>query len=718
MYIFAPHNKKMGKHKNTLTEVQESENLLPECLPEEDTGQSLEARYKSAKNEISELNKQLALALKSMDKLIKQLAELENSKLVKFRKYVYLYLNRLKSNVSKGNKRSFGSVFYHYILKRGGRVLRLFLAKIFKALYLVFEPRKVVIIEVAGNYLATTAQYSQYLLRKKLNKEIIKQYKKNIGGFVQKPVFSIIMPVYNPRIDLFTKAIDSVIGQIYEYWELCIADDYSTDTEVREVLEKYMKTDERIRVVFREQNGHISRASNSALELASGEYSVLMDHDDLLREDALYEMAKLINIKGGADMIYSDEDKIDEWGIHSEPHFKPDWCPDNLLSRNYLGHVCVFKTAQIRDVGAWRPGFEGSQDYDLVLRYTEIYNKVMHIPEVLYHWRVHSESAAMSETVKPYAYRAAQRALSEAMTRRGFEANVDFLDSFRGYKIRLGLFNKQAKVSIVIPSKNKADFLRKCIRSIEKKSSYRNYEIIVIDNNSDEKDFFALIKNYSRQNKIDFKCISDKETFNFSRLINLGRKHATGEFLLLLNNDTEIISDDWLEAMMEHAQRKDIGVVGAKLLYDNDTIQHAGVVIGLGGAAGHVLVGEDRDGPGYFNYVNMLNTYSALTAACFMVRTSVFDEVGGFDESFGTEYNDVDFCLKVKDAGYQNLYVPHCELYHYESISRGHPHSTSESYKKHIKEVNLFRKKWKKYVENDPCYNPNLSLGVHNFGLK
>jgi len=675
-------------------------------------------RFKRASREIEELNKQLNTALKSMDKLIKKLAELENSKLVKFRKYFYLYLSRLRSNVSKGKKRSFGSILYNYILKRGGRLFRLFLTRVFKTLYLIFEIRKVVIIEVVGNYLATTSQYSQYLLRKKLNKEIIKQYKRNTNGFTQRPLFSIIMPVYNPRIDLFTKALDSIKAQIYEYWELCIADDCSTDPEVRDTLEKYCKVDERIKVVYRAQNGHISRASNSALEIAVGEYSVLMDHDDILREDALYEMAKAVNKKGGADLIYSDEDKIDEWGLHSDPHFKPDWCPDNLLSRNYLGHVCAFKTAKIRDVGAWRIGYEGSQDYDLVLRYTEIYDKVIHIPEVLYHWRVHSESAAMSEAVKPYAYRAAQMALTEAMTRRGMEANVDFLDSFRGYSIRFGLQNKKAKVSIIIPSKNKADLLRKCLRSIERNSRYRNFEIIVIDNKSDQKEFFALMKHYSRQSGFSFKCIEDHEEFNFSRLINLGRKNASGEFLLLLNNDTEVISPDWLEAMMEHVQREEIGVAWAKLLYDNDTIQHAGVIVGLGGAAGHVLVGEDRDGPGYFNYVNMLNEYSALTGACFMVRTSVFDEVGGFDESFGTEYNDVDFCLKVKEAGYRNLYIPHCELYHYESMSRGHPHSTSESYKKHIKEVNLFRKKWKNYVESDPCYNPNLSLGVHNFGLK
>ena len=710
----------MNDRKNTHQErmiKDELENSVDTAVNSEDF-QYWKRRYKSAAKEIEELNKQLAAAIKSMDKLIKQVALLESSKLMKFRKYFYLYIGRLRSNVSKNKKSNFFSVMYNYVFKRGGRLTRLFLTKIFRSLYLLFEIRKVVIIEVMESCLATTSQYSQYLLRKKLNKEIIKQYKRNIKNYTQQPLFSILMPVYNTRIDLFIQTLDSVKAQIYEKWELCIADDKSSDPEIRETLEKYCKEDDRIKVVYREENGHISRASNSALELATGEYSVLMDHDDILREDCLFYMAKAINVYGGADMIYSDEDKIDEWGMHSDPHFKPDWCPDNLLSRNYLGHVCAFKTEQLREIGGWRVGFEGSQDYDLVLRHTERYNKVIHIPEVLYHWRIHSESAAMSEAVKPYAYRAAQMALNEAMTRRGMIATVDFLDSFRGYSIRFALNNKNAKVSIIIPSRNKADLLKKCFKSIEKLTTYINFEVILIDNNSDQKDFFALVKQYSRNNAFSFKCVEDKEPFNFSRLINLGRKNASGEYLILLNNDTEIITPDWIEAMVEHAQRKEVGVVGAKLLYDNDTIQHAGVIVGLGGAAGHVLVGEYRDGPGYFNYVNMLNTYSAVTAACFMVRTELFDQVGGFDEGFGTEYNDVDFCLKVVEAGHRNLYVPHCELYHYESMSRGHPHSTYESYKKHLKEVNMFNKKWKKYVDNDPCYNPNLSLGVHNFGLK
>ena len=365
-----------------------------------------------------------------------------------------------------------------------------------------------------------------------------------------------------------------------------------------------------------------------------------------------------------------------------------------------------------------RVGFEGSQDYDLVLRYTEKFTSIHHIPEVLYHWRIHRQSAAASETAKPYAYRAAQKALYEALSRRGWDPTIDFLDGFRGYKVRMELKKKDDLVSIIIPTKNKQDYLKKCVDSIVKLSTYRNFEIILIDNNSDDKKFFELVDEWKKQSQFKFKYIRDEESFNFARLMNVGRRAVEGEYIILLNNDTEIISQDWIEGFMEHVQRPQIGVAGCKLLFEDDTIQHAGVVVGLGGVAAHTFTKEDRDGPGYFNMVNLLNNYSALTAACIMVRTKVYDEVGGFSEEFVVEYNDVDFCLKVIEAGYRNLYIPHVELYHYESISRGHPLATSESYKRHVKEVNKFRKKWLKYVEHDPCYNTNLTLGSDNYAIK
>ncbi len=673
---------------------------------------------KKSKNEVVHLHSQLANAFKSIDQLIKRVAELESSRVYKLKRFLSFYTKRLRNNFKKGDKKNFFVIVYNYVFKRGIKVGRVISAKILKHTYLLVETKKVIIVEVFNEMLANTQEYSQYLYRKQINKSKRKHILNEIKNFKQNPVFSIVIPVYDPPIDFFTQALDSIINQIYPHWQVCLADDFSKDQEVKDLIEEYCKKNENIRVVYRSENGHISRASNSALELATGEYTVLMDQDDLLREDALFEMAKVINLNKNVDLIYSDEDKIDENGLHSVPHFKPDWSPDSLLSRNYLGHVCVFKTSQLKEIGGWRVGFEGSQDYDLVLRYTEKYTKIFHIPEVLYHWKIHRDSAASSETAKPYAYRAAQLALTEAMERRGYEGEFDFLDGFRGYQVRLKIKDPAALVSIIIPTKNKHTYVRKCIDSIVNKSTYKNYEIILIDNNSDDKKFFNLINQYKKQTKFKFKYVRDEQPFNFARLMNLGRKNAKGEYLILLNNDTEIITKDWIEAFIEHVQRPEIGVAGCKLLYEDDTIQHAGVVIGLGGVAGHGLVREDRSGPGYFNYINLLNNYSALTAACIMVRTEVYDQVKGFNEEFVVEYNDVDFCLKIIEAGYRNLYIPHVELYHYESISRGHPHSTSESYKRHVIEVNKFRKKWMKYVDHDPCYNPNLTLGSENFGIK
>ncbi len=452
--------------------------------------------------------------------------------------------------------------------------------------------------------------------------------------------------------------------------------------------------------------------------MVTGDYTVLMDQDDLITPDALFQNAKVVNEHPIVDLIYSDEDKIDDEGAHSEPHCKPDWCPDNIMSRNYLGHLTVFKTEIMRRIGGWRLKFEGSQDYDLVLRFTEETDAIYHIPRILYHWRIHETSAAGGEEAKPYAYIAAKRALEEAMKRRNEPGTVDFLPGFRGYSIRYKLKNEGEKVSIIIPTKDKTDLLRVCIDSIVDRSSHQNYEILVIDNNSAEKEFFDYMDACKAKLGDKFKCITAAVPFNFSKLMNIGAAESTGDYLVLLNNDTEVISPDWMEGMMEQAQRPSIGVVGVKLLYPNDTIQHAGVVMGLGGAAGHVLVGEDRDGPGYFNYVNLISNYSAVTAACVMVKKSVYEEVEGFDEKFTVEYNDIDFCLRVKETGRNNIYLPHVELYHHESISRGHPHATKESYDRHIKEVGFLKNRWENYIENDPCYNPNLSLGAHDFSLK
>ncbi len=671
-----------------------------------------------SKAEVRDLNTQLAAAFRSIDQLIKRVAELEQSKYYRLKRLLTHYLKRLRSNFKTGEKKGFLSIVYNYLFKRGARIARELLAKVLKHIYLFVEPRKVLIIEDFSEVIATTADYTHYLTRKKftdIRKELIFR---DIKTFKRNPLLSVVMPVYDPPITFLKLALDSIVDQFYTNWEICIADDCSTDKEVRKTLERYASKHKNIKVVYRTENGHISKATNSAIELATGDYCVLMDQDDILRENALYEIAKLLNRSPDAELIYSDEDKIDENGIHSEPHFKPDWSPESLLSRNYLGHVCAFKTFALREIGGYREGYEGSQDYDLALRFTEKYNKILHIPEVLYHWRSHTQSAAYHETAKPYAYRAAQRALTEALHRRGWDSKIDFLEGFRGYKVWTELKDPNELVSIIIPTKNKQDYLKQCVDSIINKSTYKNFEIILVDNNSDEKEFFTLVDEWKKQHKFVFKYVQENAPFNFSYLINKGRKAASGKYLVLLNNDTEIITPEWMEGLIGQVQRPEIGVAGCKLLYENDTIQHAGVIVGLGGVAAHVFTTMDRDGPGYFNYINLLNNYSALTAACFMVRTEVFDKVNGFDEKFVVEYNDVDFCLKVVEAGYRNVYVPHVELYHYESISRGHPLANPKSIKRHEKEMNMLYKKWPKFTENDPCYNPNLTRGLDNFSIK
>jgi GT2 family glycosyltransferase len=511
-------------------------------------------------------------------------------------------------------------------------------------------------------------------------------------------------------------AIDSIIEQPYKNWELCIADDCSTNPKIISLLKSFQKIYINIKVVFRPLNGHISASTNSALEIATGDYILFMDHDDLLTQNCLYEFAKHINRNPDVDIIYSDEDKINDAGIHVVPFFKPNWSPHNLLSRNYFGHAVVMKKQLADQLGGCRVGFEGSQDYDLILRAVECTDKIGHIPKVLYHWRIHSLSAAQSEEVKPYAYIAAKKAIYESIDRQGLSGEVKFLAGLRGYSVRFNLLS-EGKVSIIIPSKDQAGLLENCLESIYNLTSYKNFEVIVINNNSISSDFFKLIKKYEGLHPDSFRSIDLNIPFNFAALMNKGVEASTGEYILLLNNDIEIIHTDWLYNMVAYAQLKNVGAVGAKLLYPDDTIQHAGVIIGLGGVAGHAFVNQHKDDPGYFNYIQSVSNYSAVTAACLMCRKEVFLEINGMEEELAVEYNDVDLCLKMIVKGYHNVYLPHVELYHFESVSRGHPHLSKESYERHIKEIGIFSKKWGKYIKNDPCYNPNLNLGVHDFSM-
>ncbi len=674
-----------------------------------------EAQVKSLKIQQS-FNASLNNVIQNLEQRLK---DIEQSKLWKLKRKYHKLKTLLRSPIGGGVKRGIVGKVLHALSANGRRMIRKLLSKIFKNIYLLIEVKKVMIIEgdaIPQDFVQDPWQ--NFLARTSPSELDLKNYKNTIQIFSYLPKISVIMPVYNAPISFLIEAIESVINQVYSNWELCIADDCSTNSEIRGVLDKYSSEDARIKVVYRKENGHISATSNSALELATGEFVALLDHDDLLSKDALYQLVYALNVDENRDFIYSDEDKVDENGVRSEPHFKPDWCPDNFLARNYITHLSCLRKSIVDEIGGFRVGFEGSQDYDLFLRFVEKTDNIYHIPKILYHWRMHSASAAMEEDAKPYAFEAGVKALTEALERRGEKGSVELKPGLPGfYTVRYDLKSEDL-VSIVIPTKDNAKVLETCLESVFEKSTYKNIEVIMINNNSTEKATFDLFKKYKAKYKEKFVQLDLEIPFNYSRLMNKAVDVSKGEYILLLNNDTEVISEDWIESMMEQSQRDSVGAVGAKLLYHNDTIQHAGVVIGLGGVAGHTFIGLPRDSHGYFYYITSTNNYSSVTAACLMVRKEVYNEVGGFNEDLAVEYNDVDFCLKLAEKGYYNIYLPYVELYHYESLTRGHPHMTKESYARHIKEIGLFKEKWQSYIDHDPCYNQNLTMDATHFQIK
>jgi GT2 family glycosyltransferase len=504
---------------------------------------------------------------------------------------------------------------------------------------------------------------------------------------------------------------------VYPHWELCIADDASSQLHVKQILEEYSTKDQRIKVIFRRKNGHISAASNSALKLATGEFITLLDHDDLLPPDALYEVASLLNRHPEADMIYSDEDKVNEHQELLDPYFKPDWCPDLLLSQNYICHLGTYRRTLINKIGGFRIGYEGSQDYDLVLRLTEKTNNIFHIPKVLYHWRIHSESAASGGEAKPYAYEAGKKALQDMLRRRGEKGQVTSHHNIPGiYTVRYEI-SEYKLVSIIIPTRNFGDILDCCLKSIFEKTSYPNYEVIVIDNGSDEIATLKIFDAWKRKEPQRFKVFTLDIPFNYSLLNNYGVSVSKGDYLLFLNNDTEIFTSDWIEAMVEQAQRSSVGAVGALLLYPDNTIQHAGVVLGIQGVAGHGHKNFQISAPGYFSRLLCVSNYAAVTAACMMSRRDVYDQVNGFDETLKVAFNDVDFCLKIREQGYQNILLPHVVLYHYESKSRG-LEDTPEKQARFRKEIEIMQNRWANLIANDPCYSPNLTLESDDYSIR
>lgn len=567
---------------------------------------------------------------------------------------------------------------------------------------------------------------------KKREKEAMKQYgtksfpdeakrkEEEETKFSYEPLISILVPLYNTPEDMLKEMIGSVLWQTYGKWELCLADGSdAAHAYVKTVVESY--EDPRIKYQKLEKNEGISGNTNRCLEMATGEYIGLFDHDDILHPEALFEYVKVINEKG-ADYIYCDETTFKSGNIDHmlTMHFKPDYAVDNLRANNYICHFSVFKRSLLEGTELFRSKFDGSQDHDMILRLTDRAKCIVHVPRLLYYWRCHSGSVASNISAKEYAIAAAKGAVADHLRSHGY---TDFkITSTRAFetifKIRYKI-NGTPLITIVIPNKDHTDDLTRCVNSILEKSTYTNYEIIIVENNSTEQKTFEVYEDLKKLSE-KISVVTFKGEFNYSEVNNFGASFAKGDYLLLLNNDTEVITVNWMEEMLMYAQREDVGAVGAKLYYADRTIQHAGVVIGLGAhrTAGHTHYKQSRDNLGYMGRLCYTQDVTAVTGACLMVKRSLWDQVGGLDPMFKISLNDVDFCLKLRAKGYLNVFTPFAELYHYESVSRGLDNQ-GEKAERYNKESALFREKWKKELEaGDPYYNPNFSLDRSDFSVK
>lgn len=561
---------------------------------------------------------------------------------------------------------------------------------------------------------ATTDLYQQWITKNE-NLEF-RTVKSDLDSFTLRPKISIVVPVYDPDERFLIECIESVIAQTYENWELCLADDNSTKDYVRKVMTDYAAKDHRIKTVFREEHGHISAASNSALGIATGEWIALLDNDDRLHPHALYHVVKAIDEKPETELVYSDEDKLDQHGHRTEPHFKSDWNLDLLYSQNYVSHLGVYRSDLVRKIGGFRLGVEGSQDYDLLLRYSrEIdHTNVVHIPRVLYHWRMVGGSTAFATDGKSYTTDAGIKALKDHFEALKQDVTVEQGKHLNTYKVNW-VVQGEPLVSLIIPTHNGREITKQAIDSILDKTTYRNFEILLVDNNSDDPSMLAYFDEIGQHKQVT--VLRYPYPFNFSAINNFAVQHASGEIVGLINNDVEVITPEWLTEAISHAQRDDVGCVGAMLYYPDETIQHAGIIVGLGGVAGHSHKHFLRGNNGYFYRLKLVQNFSAVTAACLWVRKEVFNAVGGLNEKDLTvAFNDVDFCLKVQAAGYRNVWTPYAELYHHESISRG-AEDTPEKIARFEKEIDYMKETWGTHIKRDPHYSQNLTLTTEDFAI-
>lgn len=652
--------------------------------------------------DLSHYHEHYHAAIAQREDLKRQLAELQNSYNVisnaffwKITKPIRLLLDIVKRPLRK--------IAFFRLINKGVRCLH--------ENGLKYTWRKV------KNKLKNRQEYAEIAKKPLFTEQELESQRKHV--FPRKIKFSIVVPLFNTPEKFLREMIQSVIDQTYNNWELCMADGSDPDhNAVEKICRQYAKKDSRIKYKKLEKNLGISGNTNACLDMTTGDYIGLFDHDDLLHPAALHEVMKAI-CEQGADFIYTDENTFHEQPKDAFcPHFKPDYAPDTLRTNNYICHFTVFKSSLLEKTGGFRAQFDGSQDYDMVLRLTEQAEKIVHIPEILYYWRAHQNSVAQAIEAKPYVIEAAKGAIAEHLERVGLKGAVEDSVVPSMYRIRYTI-EREDMVSIIIANRDHVQDLRTCIDSIYRLTSYKNFEIIIVENNSVQEETWAYYEELKQFDNITVVTWHDQDgKFNYSSINNFGAKYAKGEYILLLNNDVEIISQDWIQEMLMFAQRKDVGAVGVKLYYPDDTIQHAGIGIGLLTLAGHYHRYFDRRHPGYMGRLIYAHNVSAVTAACVMIPKRVWDKVHGLDESFEVAFNDVDLCMRIRKAGYLIVWTPYAELYHYESKSRG-CEDTPEKKKRFEGEVRRFQERWSKELEaGDPYYNPNLTLDREDFSLR
>jgi GT2 family glycosyltransferase len=567
--------------------------------------------------------------------------------------------------------------------------------------------------DASGNRLALDIfQYRRWIVQREPKPADLARQRKTALG--RRPLISVIVPVYNTPARYLEAMIRSVQDQTYPHWELCLADGGSTATHVCELIHRFTHADPRIRLTALDENRGIAGNTNAALNLAQGEFVAFLDHDDTLAPFALFEVVRAINNQPEADFIYSDEDKLDESGRRVDPCFKPDWSPDTLRSHNYICHLLVLRRGLVERLGGVRDGFDGAQDYDLVLRASEQSRRIVHIPQVLYHWRMHPQSTAANTDSKRYLVEAGRRALSDHLERMRTPAAIAEGHIPGVYRVIYHL-PRQPLVSVLIPNRDSVALLSRCLDSIAQ-SSYAHCELVILENHSEQPETFSYYRRLEQDRRV--RIVAWDKPFNYAAVNNFGAAQAQGEVLLFLNNDIEGINPDWLERMVKHALRPEVGAVGAKLYYADDTIQHAGIVVGMGGVAGHAHLHFPRSAPGYMERLQIPHNCSAVTGACLMTRREVFEKAGGFDDGFVLAFNDVDLCLQIQALGYRVLWTPEAELYHFESKTRGYEDSP-EKLARFQREYRRFIAKWGKLLEaGDPFFNPNFRLDRADYALR